>query len=65
MKAKELREMSTEQLQATLRETVDLLFRLRIQQQTERLANPREMGNKRRLIARIRTILRERDVIPA
>lgn len=62
MKAKELREMSTEQLQATLREAVDSLFRLRIQQQTERLANPRELANKRRTIARIHTILREREL---
>ncbi|NMC22026.1 MAG: 50S ribosomal protein L29 [Thermogutta sp.] len=62
MKAKELREMSTEQLQATLREAVDSLFRLRIQRQTERLANPRELASKRRMIARIHTILREREL---
>jgi len=60
MKARELREMSTEQLEALLRETTESLFRLRIQKQTERLASPMEPRMKRRLIARIKTILRER-----
>ena len=60
MKARELRETSTEQLEALLRETTESLFRLRIQKQTERLASPMEPRMKRRLIARIKTILRER-----
>ncbi|HOA51238.1 MAG: 50S ribosomal protein L29 [Thermogutta sp.] len=60
MKARELREMSTEQLEALLRETTEALFRLRIQKQTERLASPMEPRMKRRLIARIKTILNER-----
>lgn len=60
MKARELREMSNEQLEALLRETTEALFRLRIQKQTERLPSPREPRMKRRLIARIKTVLRER-----
>lgn len=60
MKARELREMSLDQLEATLRETTDAVFRLRIQKQTERLASPMELRTKRRLIARIKTILNER-----
>jgi len=60
MKARELREMSTEQLEALLREATEALFRLRIQKQTERLASPMEPRMKRRLIARIKTILHER-----
>lgn len=63
MKARELREMSNEQLEALLRETTEALFRLRIQKQTERLASPMEPRMKRRLIARIRTVLRERERI--
>ena len=55
MKAIELREMSDEQLQATLRETIDQLFRLRIQAQTERLDAPSELRRNRRLVARIKT----------
>ena len=60
MKAKELREMSDEQLGLTLKETADKLFRLRIQSQTERLNAPSELKHSRKLIARIRTIQTER-----
>ena len=62
MKASELREMSDEQLQATLNETCEGLFRLRIQSQTERLDAPTELKRNRRLIARIKTVQRERAI---
>lgn len=60
MKAAELREMSDEQLQLTLNEAADGFFRLRTQAQTERLDAPSELRRHRRLIARVKTILRER-----
>jgi large subunit ribosomal protein L29 len=60
MKAAELREMSDEQLELTLKETAHDYFRLRIQSQTERLDAPSELRRHRRLIARIKTLLRER-----
>ncbi|HWB09666.1 MAG TPA: 50S ribosomal protein L29 [Pirellulales bacterium] len=59
-KAIELREMSDEQLQLTLNETAENLFRLRIKSQTERLDAPSELRKQRRLIARIKTIQTER-----
>ncbi len=62
MKAGELREMSDEQLALTLKDTMETLFRLRIQAQTERLDAPSELRKQRRLIARIRTIQREREM---
>ena len=62
MKASELREMSDEQLQATLNETCESLFRLRIQSQTERLDAPTELKRNRRLIARIKTVQRQRSI---
>ena len=62
MKASELREMSDEQLQATLDETCEGLFRLRIQSQTERLDAPTELKRNRRLIARLKTVLRHRQI---
>lgn len=61
-KAKELREMSDEQLQLTLKDTRETLFRRRIQAQTERLDAPSELRKNRRLIARIKTIQREREM---
>ncbi len=59
-KVSELRDMSTEQLDATLKETTEHFFRLRLQAQTERLDAPSELRKSRRLIARIETIRNER-----
>jgi len=64
-KITELREMSDEQLQLSLSEAAESLFRLRIQAQTERLDAPSELRKKRRLIARIKTVQRERDLTAA
>ncbi len=62
MKTNELREMSDEQLRLTLRETLENLFRLRMQAQTERLDAPSELRRHRRLVAQILTIQREREL---
>lgn len=61
-KAVELREMSDEQLQLTLNDTTETLFRLRTQGQTERLDAPSELRRNRRLVARIKTLQREREM---
>ena len=61
-KASELRDMSDEQLELTLRETEESLFRLRFQAETERLDAPSELRKARREIARIKTIQRERQL---
>lgn len=62
MKASELRDMSDEQLDLTLKETCENFFRLRTKGQTERLDAPTELMRHRRLIARIKTIKRERQL---
>ena len=62
MRAAELREMSDEQLGLTLKETADNYFRLRIQAQTERLDAPSELRRHRRLIARVKTSQRQREM---
>ncbi len=62
MDIKELRDMSDEQLALTLNETVEHLFRLRMQAQTERLDAPSELRRNRRLVARIKTLQREREL---
>ena len=61
----ELREMSDEQLGATLKEASQTLFRLRFQSQSERLNTPSEIKKNRRLIARIKTIQTERAMAAA
>ena len=58
----ELREMSDEQLLATEKEASQTLFRLRFQSQSERLNTPSEIRKNRRLIARVKTIQREREL---
>ncbi len=60
MKSNELREMSDEQLQATLNQARQTLFKFRIKAQTERLDVPSELVRNKRLIARIQTIQTER-----
>ncbi len=60
-KPKELREMSDEHLQLTLKDAEKGLFRLRLQSQTERLDAPSELMKSRRLIARIKTEQRQRE----
>ena len=62
MNASELREMSDEQLQLTLNDTCRSLFKLRLQAQTERLDAPCELKKSRRLIARIKTVQRQRAI---
>lgn len=64
-KAATLRDSSDEQLEHQLREIQQQLFRLRIQSSTERLEAPSEIIKAKRDIARIKTILREREIAQA
>ena len=59
-KAKELRDMSDEQLELTLKDAAEKLFRAHIQRQTEKLDAPTQLRQLRRLIARIKTIQSQR-----
>jgi large subunit ribosomal protein L29 len=62
MKPAQLREMSDEQLRLTLAETIKNLFHLRFQSATDRLETPSEINKAKRDIARMKTILREREL---
>ena len=61
-KAHELREMSDDQLSFSLREAKESLFNLRFQASTEKLDAPSNLRKTRREIARLNTILREREL---
>ena len=61
MKAKEFREMSQQELLLTLKETEAHLFQLRFQAETEKLEAPSEITKAKRDIARIKTVLHERE----
>jgi large subunit ribosomal protein L29 len=60
--AEELRELSTEELKNRLRESKAELFNLRVQSATGQLDNNRRLQTVRREIARIYTIMREREL---
>ena len=62
MKAKEVRELSVEQLESKLLELKKDLFNLRLQHATNQLDNPIKIAEVKRDIARIKTILREREL---
>jgi large subunit ribosomal protein L29 len=62
VKAAELRESSDEDLIAKLREAKAELFNLRVQGATGQLDNNRRLPVVRREIARIYTIMREREL---
>ena len=62
VKAAELRELSGEDLVARLREAKAELFNLRVQSATGQLDNNRRLQVVRREIARIYTIMREREL---
>lgn len=60
MKARELREMSVNELHQKEKELREELFRLRIRKSSGPLESPAMLKKLRRDIARIKTILKER-----
>jgi large subunit ribosomal protein L29 len=65
LKPAELRQMSDEQLELTLRDTTKHLFQLRFQSATERTETPSEIRKARRDVARILTVKRQRELAAA
>ena len=61
MKAKELREMSAADLEAKLADLKKDLFFLRMQHATNQLDNPMQISAVKKDIARIKTIIREKE----
>ena len=62
MKATEIRKMSEEELSAKLNDLKKDLFMLRMQHATNHLDNPIKISNVRRDIARVKTVLREKQI---
>ncbi len=61
MKAKHLRDKSVKELEQELRERLREQFNLRMQQGSGQLSRPHQMKTVRREIARIRTIVNEKQ----
>ena len=61
MKTNELRKLSTEELVKKVKENKQQLFDLRLKQSTGSLEKPSQIKNLRKEVARIKTILKERE----
>ena len=61
MKAKELKEMTTAELETKLAELKKDLFFLRMQHATNQLDNPLKINLVKKDIARIKTVIREKE----
>ena len=62
MKATEIREIRSEKLLSTMEDKQKQLFNMRSQSMTEKVENFKAVGNLKRDIARIKTIIRENEL---
>ena len=62
MKVKEIRELTTDKIVAKIKEDKEELFNLRFQQATGNLEKPSRIRDLRHEVARLKTILREREL---
>ena len=62
MKVKEIRELTTEKIVAKIKENKEELFNLRFQQATGNLEKPSRIRDLRHEVARLKTVLREREL---
>ncbi len=62
MKIKEIKEQTREELEAKLAEVKKSLFNLKFQKATGQLENSLRLRNLRKDIARIKTLLREKEL---
>ena len=61
MKIEDLRKLNTEELQEKIKESKEELFNLRFQQATGTLEKPVRLRELRKDVARMKTIIRERE----
>ena len=62
MKVNEIRELSTEEINKKLVEVKQELFNLRFQQATGTLEKPSRIRDLRHTVARMKTVLKEREI---
>ena len=65
MKVEEIRKMSTEELNKELTSLKEELFKLRFQHATNQLENPAQISSVKKDIARVMTVIRERELTAA
>ena len=62
MKIKEVKDMSDDELRKALGDSKDELFKLKFQMATGQLDNPMRIKEVRKDIARVKTIIRQREL---
>lgn len=62
MKTNEIKSLSIDELNAKVKELNQELFNLRFSHATRNLANPLAIRNVRRDIAKVKTVLREKEI---
>ena len=62
MEIKEIRNLSTEEIMKKIESNKEELFNLRFSQATGNLEKPSRIRELRKLVARMKTILREREL---
>ncbi|MDZ7830998.1 MAG: 50S ribosomal protein L29 [Desulfobacterales bacterium] len=62
MKVQDIRELSGDELNKRLQDTIESYFNLRFQHETGQLENPRRLRQVKCDIARLNTIKREREL---
>ena len=63
MKTGEIREMTVDEIDARVSQLQEELFRLRFRSATQELENPMLLRTLRKDIARLKTVLRERELL--
>ena len=62
MKVNEIRDLTTDELESKLSDLKEELFNLRFQKAMNQLDNPMQIVSVKKTIARIKTIVREREL---
>ena len=62
MKNKEIRNLTTEEIQKKIVESKEELLKLRFKQATGNLENPARIHELRKFVARLKTVLKEREI---
>ena len=62
MKASEIRDKTNQELQKEFNELKSELFKIRFQLATNQLENPMKLKDVKKSIARVKTIMREREI---
>ena len=62
MKIQDIRDLSTQELEDKIKDLKEELFNLRFQNATNQLDNPMRIVSVKKDIARVKTIIREREI---